>query len=254
MTSQPQYRICPRCARAVPIESEEKYCINDGTEMTEQCQVCQAPIMSPYARNCAQCGQPLEPQAIPKKVVPKKSAIPVFSLLAVLLIAAVLWFKPASPQLEAVYIGKIPQSPVFIAIALQKQRVLAYICDGQKTAEWFKGALGLDNSLELQSKNGARLIAKINLQNALGSLELPSGTYAFAISVARDQAGFFRAEGNTKKAVAGWIVLPNGEQQAALISQVGVQKAPRLEDKKTMTALGLDLKIVNPKDPQSFPF
>ncbi len=223
--------------------------------MLEQCQVCQAPIMSPYARNCAQCGLPLEPQPITKTPIQKKSAIPIFSLLAVFLIAAVLWFKPASPQLEAVYVGKIPQSPVFIAIALQQQRVLAYICDGQKTAEWFKGALGLDNSLELQSKNGARLIAKINLQNALGSLELPSGTYAFAISVARDQAGFFRAESKSaKKAVAGWIVLPNGEQQAALISQVGVQKAPRLEDKKTMTALGLELKIVNPKDPQSFPF
>lgn len=257
MNQSLHYRICPCCTRAVPVESGEKYCINDGTAMLEQCRTCQAPILSPYAQNCFQCGLAFEFLPVAKKIVQKKQSNRIFGnigWLVVLLTVFVLWLNPTTQSLGAVYVGKIPQSQVFIAIALQQQRVLAYICDGQKTAEWFKGTIGSDYSLELKSKNGAQLIAKINLQNVLGSLELANRNYAFAISLARDQAALYRAENSgAKKVVAGWIVLSNGQQQAALIDQFGVQKAPRLEDTSTIAALGLDLRIVNPNNPQGFP-
>lgn len=51
------YRLCPRCFRAVPVASGEKYCPNDGTRLLEACPRCQAPITSPYARFCVVCGQ-----------------------------------------------------------------------------------------------------------------------------------------------------------------------------------------------------
>ncbi len=50
------YRICPKCARAVPQGSNEFYCSNDGTKLLEVCTKCQTPITSPYARYCASCG------------------------------------------------------------------------------------------------------------------------------------------------------------------------------------------------------
>jgi predicted nucleic acid-binding Zn ribbon protein len=50
------YRICPKCARAVPLESGEKFCSNDGTKLLEACASCQAPITTPYARFCSKCG------------------------------------------------------------------------------------------------------------------------------------------------------------------------------------------------------
>ena len=50
------YRICPRCARAVPLRSRERYCINDGRWMLEECPRCGAGITSPYARFCGECG------------------------------------------------------------------------------------------------------------------------------------------------------------------------------------------------------
>ena len=50
------YRICPRCSRAVPIQSKEAFCINDGTRLLEKCPSCQANITSPHARYCQACG------------------------------------------------------------------------------------------------------------------------------------------------------------------------------------------------------
>jgi endogenous inhibitor of DNA gyrase (YacG/DUF329 family) len=60
-TQQPEpselfFRICPKCQRAVPGQSEERYCINDGALLLERCPKCQARIQSPYARFCARCG------------------------------------------------------------------------------------------------------------------------------------------------------------------------------------------------------
>ena len=51
-----RYRLCPRCYRAVPAKSGERYCINDGTWMLERCPLCGAGITSPYAHFCATCG------------------------------------------------------------------------------------------------------------------------------------------------------------------------------------------------------
>ena len=51
-----RYRLCPCCFRAVPAKSGERYCINDGTWMLEQCPLCSAGITSPYAHFCATCG------------------------------------------------------------------------------------------------------------------------------------------------------------------------------------------------------
>ncbi len=50
------FRLCPRCFRAMPGDSNEHYCINDGTPMLEACPACKTRITSPYARFCGCCG------------------------------------------------------------------------------------------------------------------------------------------------------------------------------------------------------
>lgn len=50
------YRLCPRCARALPSHTAERYCINDGTLLLGACPVCRTIITSPYSRYCAGCG------------------------------------------------------------------------------------------------------------------------------------------------------------------------------------------------------
>jgi Double zinc ribbon len=51
-----QYRICPQCFRAVPKQSGELFCANDGTRLLEKCVRCNAKITSPFARFCVNCG------------------------------------------------------------------------------------------------------------------------------------------------------------------------------------------------------
>ena len=50
------YRLCPRCFRAVPARSGERYCANDGERLLEQCPLCETAITSPYAQFCVGCG------------------------------------------------------------------------------------------------------------------------------------------------------------------------------------------------------
>ena len=50
------FRLCPRCARAVPSGSSERYCINDGSWLLEACPLCGSAITSPYTRFCGCCG------------------------------------------------------------------------------------------------------------------------------------------------------------------------------------------------------
>lgn len=53
------FRLCPRCGRAVPIRSDERYCANDGARLLEACRGCGTRFTSPYARFCAGCGRAL---------------------------------------------------------------------------------------------------------------------------------------------------------------------------------------------------
>lgn len=57
------YRLCPRCLRAVPTQSSERYCANDGTRLLDACPHCHAPITSPFAHYCVGCGRSLSRQA-----------------------------------------------------------------------------------------------------------------------------------------------------------------------------------------------
>ncbi|WP_309571028.1 zinc ribbon domain-containing protein [Deinococcus sp.] len=58
-TAALRYRLCPRCLRAVPGTSGERYCVNDGTRLLDSCPACGAAITSPYARHCSRCGHTL---------------------------------------------------------------------------------------------------------------------------------------------------------------------------------------------------
>lgn len=64
MSSELHYRLCPRCTRAVPTSSSERYCMNDGERLLETCPRCRSKIASPYARFCAACGVEFKPHGV----------------------------------------------------------------------------------------------------------------------------------------------------------------------------------------------
>ncbi len=68
-----RYRLCPRCARAVPHRSGERYCPNDGARLMDACPQCWSPITSPYARFCVRCGTDLMSLAYRTQASPSQS-------------------------------------------------------------------------------------------------------------------------------------------------------------------------------------
>ncbi|MCB2206628.1 zinc ribbon domain-containing protein [bacterium] len=50
------YKLCPLCGHFVHIHFPDKYCIACGTKLIDSCTSCNAPIESPVARFCPQCG------------------------------------------------------------------------------------------------------------------------------------------------------------------------------------------------------
>ncbi len=68
-----KYALCPQCFRAVPVQSGERFCPNDGAPMVTACPVCGASIAGPYARHCTQCGTELLESGAPPPV-PSSSA------------------------------------------------------------------------------------------------------------------------------------------------------------------------------------
>jgi hypothetical protein len=55
------YRLCPHCLRAMPAQSDERHCPNDGTKLITHCPACLTPIRDPYARYCTGCGLEFAP-------------------------------------------------------------------------------------------------------------------------------------------------------------------------------------------------
>ena len=55
------YHLCPRCGRAVPAVSGERFCLNDGCELLASCPACGAAITSPHGRYCGRCGAAFGP-------------------------------------------------------------------------------------------------------------------------------------------------------------------------------------------------
>ncbi|NJK45206.1 MAG: zinc ribbon domain-containing protein [Pleurocapsa sp. SU_196_0] len=291
MPNQARFRLCPICARAVPLDSTELFCINDGARMLEECPRCHAGIHSPYTRHCSSCGLDFHaassfsrgastnevrhatlPDQIPPNRPPPTSSTSSHSvprssrntvsrrwlLLALVAIVAPLgWVMTHREATRGVYVGRIPNSRAFVAIATQQGRALAYVCDGERVAEWFRGDLIDGQTLTLRSKTGATLSANLETNAVSGALRLPSGDYAFAALPSPDGAGLYRAEG-ANKAVGGWIVLPNGEERAVITTPGGAQPAPKLEAAERSAAIARfgmsEIQPVNPHRANSFEF
>jgi hypothetical protein len=289
MPDQARFRLCPICARAVPLDSTELFCINEGARMLEQCPRCHAGIHSPYTRHCSSCGldfhaaSSFSNHAFPNDV--RHASLPDqppantltsarsdrtsprnsrrsdlkrwLPLALVVILTPLAWLTTHRDQMRAVYVGRIPNSKAFVAIATHQGRALAYVCDGERIAEWFKGNLTDGHALTLRSKTGATLSANLETNAVSGALRLPSGDYAFAALPTPDGAGLYRAEG-ANKTVGGWIVLPDGEERAVITTPRGAQPAPKLEaaDRSVKIArFGMsEIRPVNPHRANSFEF
>ncbi len=261
MRLETRYKLCPKCHRSVSITSDEQRCVNDGTPMIEACPRCQAPIGVAGAHFCANCGLEYQlTQATP--VVAGAATRPLesprlaetadqdvrqswagtrrgraASILAILTIAGVAffaWYTRNNFQ-NGSFVGEIAGTSLFIGLTAQGGQVFAYVCDGVRVGEWFKGSLAADSKLDLSSMSGSRLTAQIAGGVASGNLKLSQGgEYSLAMTPASGEAGLYRATRRTPNAnvVAGWVVLSSGLQRGVISVNGKPMPAPPLNLKQ----------------------
>lgn len=115
----------------------------------------------------------------------------------------------------------VTQNPqVFVAIVTSGDKVLAYLCDGEKIAEWFRGRAE-GGRVSLTSTGGAsRLEATFNGGVWDGAVTLPGDRrWSFRAEGAASPAGLYRSDDvlNGARYLGGWVVLGNGDQRGAVI-------------------------------------
>jgi hypothetical protein len=131
--------------------------------------------------------------------------------------------------LTGTWSAKVEGTNAFVAIVANGDEVVAYICDGAKVAQWFRGPVGA-SGFDLTA--GKTRIAGTLSDNALvGVVTMPDGSEHGFKATPLSSAALYRAEaGNTEKfQLGGWVVIGD-EQRGAIVSQPGssIGKAPNL--------------------------
>ena len=115
--------------------------------------------------------------------------------------------------------------------------VLAYACDGASEDHWFEvSATEVEGqrTVELESADGATLVATVTEVGAEGTLEAEGVVYDLALDPVRDiDAGLYRSEGQVggEAFLTGWVVQNDGSQVG--VTRIGTTKQPA----PTLTAM-----------------
>lgn len=126
------------------------------------------------------------------------------------------------------FVGRLDRSNAFVSIVLDKQNVLAYVCDGATMAMWFRGQV-VNDAIDLRAEDGTRLTAAVRpgaagvVQIAPGgAIRTPDGVeraFATADTATLDKsAGLYMSKstvGNTQLTM-GVIVLARGDHRGVL--------------------------------------
>jgi hypothetical protein len=255
------YRLCPKCHRSVPTTTEERFCANDGVRMLDSCPRCQTAIRIPETHFCANCGleyhsalpnaslqrpghlnpsDPFAPSGSQSAPGPSWSLARrgrVASILAILTIAGIValaWFSRLQVGAEG-FVGEIAGTAMYIGLSVRDAQVFAYVCDGIRLGEWFKGRVGANGNIDLVAKSGSKLTATIARGTANGTLVLNQGrTHAIAMAPATGSSGLYRAtrNGANTNVVAGWVVLREGAQRGVISINGKPFPAPPLDLKQ----------------------
>lgn len=154
------------------------------------------------------------------------------ALVSILMLVAGLGMA----QTAGSYVGEVQGSKAFIALVVSEEgKALAYVCDGESIALWFRGRLE-GGVLELQGSAGQRLQGRL-AGEVSGQLTLPDGrSLAFSARAAAGEAGLYRYEGSSSGSAytGGWIINQKGEQRGAVIG--GGTLAPSLLEPRSLQA------------------
>jgi hypothetical protein len=167
-----------------------------------------------------------------------------------LMLLAASQAAPINGNYVAEVTGPAGSNP-FVAVVTTQDRAIAYICDGEVLAEWFRADLqagGLFEAGSTSKKSG--MTAQVNAGSVVGVITLESGkVIQFRATPADGTAGLYRSDDNinNQRFLGGWVVLPNGEQRGAVIGGGSTRPGRKLEFRTGFVGANLpELDLLQP--------
>ena len=177
-------------------------------------------------------------------------------------IALMLLAQTRAVPTTANFVGITQNPEVFVAVITSQEKAIAYICDGQNLAQWYRGTLQAGGLFEARSTTGkTRITAQINSRSVLGMVSLEGGeTLSFRAAEQVDKAqavgqvigqvaGLYRSDDNidNQRWLGGWIVLPNGEQRGSIFGGGSTRPGRKLELRANFAGVDLpELGLIQP--------
>lgn len=114
--------------------------------------------------------------------------------------------------------GAIPGTNAFAAVVSDGRQVMAYVCDSNQVGQWFRADLTGDDVTAFNAE-GWTLTLRLDAASVTGSVVTPDGeSVALDLPASPDQTPLYRAREELEQGtlLAGWVVLPTGEQRGAV--------------------------------------
>jgi hypothetical protein len=156
----------------------------------------------------------------------------VLCFVGILMLFAGSQAAPINGNYVAEVTGPTDSNP-FVAVVTTQDKAIAYICDGEVLAEWFRADLqagGLFEARSTTKKSG--ITAQVNAGSVVGAITLETGkVIQFRATPTDGTAGLYRSDDNinNQRYLGGWVVLSNGEQRGAVIGGGSTRPGRKLE-------------------------
>lgn len=118
-----------------------------------------------------------------------------------------------------------------VAVVVQGDRAVAYVCDGADVEAWLQGSAA-DDRVELSRADGTRLTGTRGEGKLTGTVWVNDRSYRFSAAVAGPPAGLYESRAGTDGRTdrIGWIVQPDGSQVGIRTADGRSQTAPQLNE------------------------
>lgn len=150
---------------------------------------------------------------------------------------------PVEEQAPLTYVGDVDGGGASVAIVINGEEVVAYVCDGVNEA-WLEGVAD-DGELDLTGSNGngAELVANYDEDSAEGEATAGGVTWTFTIEQVDPPEGLYRIADTIlggAEVEGGLIVLPDGRQIGVASIDGEAGPAPQLDPESGMVTVGDD--------------
>ena len=139
---------------------------------------------------------------------------------AVLLAACGADDDRSTPTADMTLVGKVANSPAYVALVTHEGRIGGYVCDGRQVSRWLKPTPITRRMTTLRGRDGRDLgTVRLAGERAVGEVQLSAQRARFTAVVARGEGGLYQtitgSPGKPGYRESGWIVLADGSARGA---------------------------------------